>query len=73
MQEPSTSSGGTLSLYVGGKLMTSNEPAGVGTATKNWSATVVGGCIDGNHTTGSKKNNNRLRGPVQPAGHPAPA
>ena len=31
MQEPSTSAGGTLSLYVGGKLMTSNEAASVGT------------------------------------------
>ena len=48
-----------LSLYVGGKLMTSNEAAGVGTTTKHiGSATIVGGCIDGNHTTGSKKNNN---------------
>ncbi len=52
IQEPSTSSGGTVSVYVGGKLMTSNEASAVGTTTKKLaSVTAVGGCIDGNHTT----------------------
>ena len=56
--------------------MSSSESASVGTTTKHLAqATVVGGCIDGNHTTGSKKNNNLAYAtvPCSQQGNPAPA
>jgi len=43
--EPSTSAGGTLPLYVGGKFRTDSNSSPVGTSAKRLaSATVVGGC-----------------------------
>ncbi len=49
--EPSTSSGGTVSLYVGNKLKSSSNASPIGLSTKKLKqATIVGGCIDGNHS-----------------------
>ncbi len=69
--EPSSSGGGTLSLYVGGKLMTSSEASAVGTSAKPIKqATVVGGCVDGNHTTGSHSSQTYVTVPCSQKGTP---
>ena len=48
--EPTTSSGGTVSLYIGKKLSASGESSPVGVSTKKIAqATIVGGCLDANH------------------------
>ena len=61
IKEPSTSAGGTVSIYVGGKLASKSEPAYAGTTTKYLKqVTVVGGCYDQNHSAAvscSKKGN----------------
>jgi hypothetical protein len=49
--EPTGSTGGTVSLYVGNKLESSGNSSPIGLSTaKLKQATVVGGCIDGNHS-----------------------
>ncbi len=51
IQEPATSSGGTITVYVGGKLASKNESVFVGTAAKPVkSITAVGNCYDQNHS-----------------------
>jgi hypothetical protein len=47
LQEPASSSGGTVSLYVGGKFQTKSNSSPIGTSSKLIkSATVVGGCLN---------------------------
>jgi hypothetical protein len=47
LAEPASSSGGTVSLYVGGKFETKSNSSPIGTSTKQIkTATIVGGCLN---------------------------
>lgn len=50
-----TGTQGTVSVYIGGKFLASSNGSPIGTSSaKLKSVTVVGGCLDGNHTTAKK-------------------
>jgi Tfp pilus assembly protein PilX len=64
IQEPSTSSGNTVTVYVGGRLASKSETQFVGTTSKYVkSVTAVGGCYDQNHSAAVSCS--KLGSPVQ--------
>ena len=66
-----TGSQGTIDVYIGGFFQSSGNPHPIGLPSALiHSATIVGGCLDGNHTTGKGKNRTASTVPCSQQGSP---